>query len=116
MTDLYFVEDTPMRPKRYKVRSRLDQDNSWVNFFETTGEAQREADRRNTPKWCPKCQATPCVGDDCRIRQQKLDRFAFLSGFDMRSDDEESEVYALQANLLADGVATGWPITPRRLP
>jgi len=47
MTDTYYVEDTPMYPKRYKVRSRLDNNNSWVNYFATYAEANQEAFRRN---------------------------------------------------------------------
>lgn len=45
----YIVEDTPCRPRRYKVKGLppIRDDNSVSNYFVSFEEAQKESDRRN---------------------------------------------------------------------
>lgn len=64
--------------------------------------------------WCMKCQQRPCIGDGCAERYRLLARFGVLHAYADRSDIEEREVHALQAQLAAAGVDTGWEIVPRR--
>jgi hypothetical protein len=64
--------------------------------------------------WCMKCQQRPCIGEGCAERYRLLTRFGVLHAYADRSDIEEREVHALQAQLAAVGVDTGWEIVPRR--
>jgi hypothetical protein len=61
-----------------------------------------------------KCQQRPCIGEGCVERYRLLARFGVLHAYAERSDIEEREVHALQAQLAAVGVDTGWEIVPRR--
>ncbi len=44
----------------------------------------------------------------------KMDRFAFLHSWTLRTDDEEAEVFSLQDELRAAGLDPGWPIEERK--
>lgn len=40
----------------------------------------------------------------------KLRRYAFLTGYTVRNDSEEQEVYRLRSELLAEEIDPGWSI------
>jgi hypothetical protein len=48
------IVDTPMRPRRWKlVADGVREDNSWTNYFEYYGDAEKERqqrDRRDNPE------------------------------------------------------------------
>ncbi|XHS78541.1 AAA family ATPase [Burkholderiaceae bacterium UC74_6] len=44
---------------------------------------------------------------------RKLNRFEFLSGYALRTAEEEHEVHALQLELKNSGIDAGWKIVPR---
>lgn len=44
---------------------------------------------------------------------RQLHRFAFLAGYDMRSDHEQAESEIIRQTLAACGLDPGWPVVPR---
>ena len=44
---------------------------------------------------------------------EKMRRFAFLSGYTARNDKEEEEVHRLQRELQEEGRDPGWTVYPR---
>lgn len=60
---------------------------------------------------------------DASLRMQResardpvLRRYAFLTGYALRTDAEEKEVHELQAQFLFAGQDPGWPVVPREIP
>lgn len=47
---------------------------------------------------------------------QKLERYGFLAGYALRSDAEEAELHAIEAELAKSGVEPRWPVVPREVP
>ncbi|WP_335954657.1 AAA family ATPase [Acinetobacter guillouiae] len=44
-----------------------------------------------------------------------LQRFSYLANFDLRNDEEESELLLIAEDLSKAGIETGWEITPRKI-
>lgn len=44
---------------------------------------------------------------------RQLHRFAFLAGYDVRSDHEQAELEIMRQTLAACGPDPGWPVVPR---